>query len=192
MTDRAQEIAAAVAPLLIGAWRFNRRATEAHVWQHVVLSDDAAPGRGIEFKSYMQGGARFEVSGQLPSQGGSWWRSPSITVSQDRTPRAIAGDINRRLLPGYLALWEKRRADIERHLSEDAEHLQRYELLRKAAPDLTTFYHNHPVLSSDSFRFSKGKVRMHRRYDRLTLELSLSFAQVLQILFFLQGLEDDQ
>ena len=102
--SRLHDIAAGVAPLLEGQWRYNRLVEESEKTHHrhrATLNDDTLPRRQILFSSIWNRPERIEISGRLPARTGK----TRITVGQGRNIPAIAADIERRFLPGYLTEW---------------------------------------------------------------------------------------
>ncbi len=104
--DRLFALAEEVAPLLTGQWRYNRLAETRSDIRHAneaVLNDDTQPGRQLVLRPCWEAPGRIQIRGSLPQS----MSREKITVSEQRPARAVAGDINRRLLPGFLQEWRE-------------------------------------------------------------------------------------
>lgn len=177
-------LAEEVAPLLTGQWRYNRLAEKRSNIRHAneaVLNDDTQPGRQLVLRPSWETPGRIRVAGVLP-QGLSKTR---ITVSEQRTSPAIAGDINRRLLPAFLAEWQ---AAITRRQAREAE-LELYgyqvELLRQFVPEFHQLYRR-DLTGADEFYFQDGALRLYSGYNA-TVRLSLPFTDLVRVLMALYG-----
>jgi hypothetical protein len=177
-------LAEEVAPLLTGQWRYNRLAEKHSEIRHVneaVVNDDTQPGRQLVFRSCWETPGRLQIRGNLPQR----LSRVTITVAEQRTARAIAADINRRLLPGFLQEWQH--AATQRH-QQDAE-LELYghqvELLRKFVPEFHQLY-TRTLTGADEFYFRDGSVRLYASTNA-SLRLSLPFPDLVRALMALYG-----
>jgi hypothetical protein len=182
--DRLFALASEVAPLLTGQWRYNRLAETRSDIRHAneaVLNDDTQPGRQIMFRPCWEAPGRIQIRGSLPQS----LSREKITVSEQRLARAVAGDINRRLLPGFLQEW--RETETRRRQREAELELYRHqvELLRKFVPEFHQLY-NRSLTGADEFHFRDGTVQLYSSY-KATLRLSLPFADLVRVLMALYG-----
>ncbi|MFJ3182587.1 hypothetical protein ACIPJN_29930 [Streptomyces sp. NPDC086796] len=126
-------------------------------------------------KSYLKGaaGRRLKVEGRYSSEYHGW-RADSITVSMDRPAPAIARDIVRRFLPGYLATVD---ASIQAARKAEEERRARRRLNRRLAdmipglrarggydpaqePDRTRSYWSSPVYDETSTALVGGHIAL--------------------------------
>ena len=186
--DILKEIAQSVAPRLSGSWKYNALLTEEHScgWLKLaVVTDNSQPGRAIQFREDMNQRSRVAISGSLPKISGSHVRSSTrITVNPARSGKAIAGDINRRLLPDYLEAWNLRMAEIGNQTEQDEVFLQKIHLLQSFLPDLSPQGRN--AVSAQDFRFRLadeiyGKITMGRYYENYRVELTLDFERLVKL-----------
>ncbi len=190
--DELFEIAREAAPRIDGAWRFHLLRSQAvRSWSPVaVITDDRQPGRGIRIRRSRRNEHRLSLAGSLPPLDGRPGFTKPITVDPQRGGPALAGDINRRLLPAYLQAWERRSQAAAQADAEREEFLQKLALMRAIRPDLRC--RNGDPLRSRAFHWSDpegagGTIRMHPGFDRVGLELSLPFAQALRVLAVLKA-----
>lgn len=98
-------------------------------WRRIVHNDGRALSMMAQYPNANKG--RIEIYGELPSIDSAGRNHisdmrldrVSITVSVGRTPQAIAGEVNRRLLPDYATAYAKASeyiAGVNRHLAEQA------------------------------------------------------------------------
>lgn len=195
MSSRTEQLAVAVAPLLTGAWRFNCKASESDGWaDRLTISDDSEPGRVILFAPFSKSGEkRIEIYGRLPKYVYGSFSTDHMTVSESRSPLAIAHDINRRLIPDYLKKWDEQKAAINRHQREAAEHLQKIELVRRAVVKLRGEYGREITSNESNFTFKGGSLRMHPGGGiEPELKLQLDYSDVLQVLHFVKKMKADK
>ena len=143
-----------VAPLLNGQWRDNQLAaqcSEHRSGNRAVLSDDTQPGRQIVLRPAWQTPRRIELYGLLPSD---YPRKIRITVAQMRLVPAIAGDINRRLLPGFLSEWTEAKARRQQREAEIELYRHQVDLLRRFVPEFGQ-YRIEPYRRTESFTASQ-------------------------------------
>lgn len=192
LDNRIVEIAEQAAPFITGAWRFNRLASEkrSSEWRTIaVISDDEQPGRTIDLRPDWNKSGRIAISGSMPDN--SYYQG-HITVSDQRSGKAIAGDINRRLLPDYLRCWSKRHADHVERARKAVEFEQKRYLLSQILPGFRDGYAHG---SEERFYFEagndglRGKVQMYKYYseDTATLEVRLTFDQLVKLAAFISG-----
>jgi hypothetical protein len=182
--DRLFALAEEVAPLLTGQWRYNRLAEKRSDVRHAneaVLNDDTHPGRQLVFKPCWEMPGRIQIRGSLPES----LSREKITVSGERSARAIAADINRRLLPVFLKEWQ----EVETHRRQREAELELYrhqvELLTKFVPEFSLRY-NRSLTGADEFHFTDGSVQLSSSY-KATLRLSLSFPDLVRVFMALYG-----
>ena len=183
------ELATAAAPYLDGQWRFNRLQTNERSsgWlKMAVITDTAQVGRSLELREDMMQSGRVAISGDLLKLTGRLYRSEQkITVSPTRTGRAIAGDINRRLLPVYLNEWKERVALNERQSQSNDEFLQKLHLIQSFLPTLSA-ENGRNLVNSDRFCFRcadnvNGQITMYKAHPRIRIEVSLEFDKLLKL-----------
>lgn len=192
MSSRAEQLIVAVAPLIDGAWRYNIRASEyERYWTRYTLTDDTNTGRQIWFKDISKNGdSRLSVTGKLPSNFGRWESCHSITVSQSRSPIAIARDINRRFLAEYLEKWHNRQKGVDAFNAETETHFQRIELVRRITTDFRGQYGHRIESTTTNFNFAGGSVVLHRGNNwNADLKLDLSFEETIQVLHFVKQIK---
>src|SRR5712691_11937503 len=182
--DRLFALTEAVAPLLTGQWRYNRLAETRSDIRHAneaVLNDDTQPGRQLVFRPCWNISGRIQIRGSLPES----MSREKITISEQRPARAVAGDINRRLLPGFLKEWQE--VETRRRQREAELELYRHqvELLAKFVPEFHQLY-NRSLTGADEFHFKDGSVYLYSSY-KATLRLSLPFADLVRVLMALYG-----
>lgn len=194
--DTLIELAQGAAPHLKGRWRYNALETtnRSRGWLKVaVITDTNQVGRAVELRESVMQSGRVSVSGDIPKLTGQIYRSEqTITVSPTRTGRAISGDINRRLLPAYLEEWSSRIADNEMQLARNAEFLQKLHLIQSFLPTLKSG-NGRNFVDSDSFRFRcredlHGQITMYKSYNRIRLEVTLGFDDLLKLAAAIQKL----
>lgn len=184
--ERIHEIAQEAAPLLTGAWRFNRVRSQAvdkrYVWTSVaIISDDSTPGRAIRLRRCWRNRNRFSISGEIRGSAGSGESTKRITVDASRESRLIAGDINRRLIPAYLEEWKELEEQESRRRAVQEKLTHRLNLVKRFCPDLrpnpysrgTRFFWNHQGHTSELEMYSGDDVR---------LGLRISFDEALRII----------
>jgi len=113
---QARRLAPKVAEALGAGWSVDATATADNAGAVLVHTD----GRGLVLRVGWDGKGRLTVSGRYPHAPDFYRRNddrPEITVAVTRTPAAIAGEITRRLLPGY----ETRLAAVRTFLTDAAE-----------------------------------------------------------------------
>lgn len=186
------EIAREAAPRIDGAWRFNRIRSQAiQAWSPTaVITDDTESGREIRIRRSWRNQHRLALWGVLASLGAHPYSSKQITVNPQRGGWAIAGDINRRLLPSYLDDWEQRKGDLAKAQAKREEFLHKLHLIRTFCPDLRAV--NGDDARSDRFYWrgpaqATGSLRLYPGYDRVGIEISLRFADALRVLALLNN-----
>ena len=183
--SRLHDIAQGVAPLLDGQWRYNRLAAEnekTHWQNRATLNDDTRTGRQIVFCSIWNRPERINIYGSLPER----YSKTRITVGQGRDTPAIAADIERRFLPGYLTEWDEAEADKRRRAETMALYSHQVDLIRRIAPDFRQAY-TQQLTGCDEFYFKGGKVRLSSSGYDAHLELSLPFDKLVRVLIFLKS-----
>ena len=189
--NRAEQLAIAAAPLLSGAWRYNAtKSTTERYYKEFVLTDDNNREQSVVLHPITKGRQnRIEIYAQLGRFGAMSRRHNFITVSEDRTPQAIAGEIKRRVLPGYGEAIKERDALISESTKISEAHAQRVQLVKSVVSKFRGYYNSNYSLDETQFRFDNGSLRMYRdmrRYDKATLELELNFDQLIQVLHFVK------
>lgn len=183
------ELATAAAPHLDGHWRVNRLQAEERSsgWLKVaVITDTQQMGRALELRECGIQSGRVSISGDLRKRSGKVYRSEQkITVSPNRTGRAIAGDINRRLLPVYLKEWMSCEIENVRQARRDDEFVQKLHLIQSFLPTLKS-ENGRSLVDTDRFRFRcredlHGQITMYKSYHRIRLEVSLGFDDLLKL-----------
>jgi hypothetical protein len=179
---RLFELTQGVAPLLPGQWRYNHLAEKRSDVRHAneaILNDDIQPGRQLVFRPCWDSPGRIRIAGSLP-QGLS---KTHITVSEERTPAAVAGDITRRLLPDYLAEWKDTETRRRERESEMELYRHQVDLLRRFVPEFHQLY-NRTLSGADEFHFQDGSVQLYSNY-KASLQLSLPFEDLVRVLMAL-------
>lgn len=185
--ERLFTLAQSVAPLLTGEWRYNRLAEERRDYAHgnrAVISDDTKPGRRIVLRPCWRVAHRIEVYGELPSDRSS---QTKITVSPKRSARAVASDINRRLLPDFLKEWEQAEAYHEKRTAELERYRHQVDLLKRFVPDFRLLHGGQDLRGDDEFSVPHGTLRMYAGDYQATLKLSLPFEDLVKVLMLLYG-----
>lgn len=197
MNNRAEQLAIAAAPLIPGAWRYNatRSSTEGY-YKEYALTDDNNRGNSVLLHPTNKGRQnRIEIYAQLNRFGAMTCRHSFITVSQGRTPQAIAGEIKRRVLPGYADAIAARDALISESAKITEAHAQRVQLVKSVVSKFRGYYNSNYSADDTHFRFDHGSLRMYRdmqRHDKATMELELNFDQVIQVLHFVKKLKEPE
>ena len=184
--SRLHDIAQGVASFFDGQWHYNRLAAESaktHWGNRATLNDDTRAGRQIVFCAIWNRPERIEIYGSLPERYSSKTR---ITVGQGRDIPAIAADIGRRFLPGYLKEWDEAEADKRRRAETMALYSHQVDLIRTIAPDFRQAYAQE-LTGCDEFYFKGGKVRLSSSGYDARLELNLSFDELVRVLIFLKS-----
>jgi hypothetical protein len=104
--ERLFALAEEIAPLLTGQWRSNRLAEQRSDIRHAnqaVVNDDTQPGRQLVFQPCPDKPGRIHMRGSLRES----LSRVKIILSEQLPARAVAGDINRRLLPGFRQEWRE-------------------------------------------------------------------------------------
>ena len=182
---RLHDIARDVAPLLEGQWRYNRLAAESAKtpWgNRATLNDDTKPGRQIVFSSIWNRPERIEIYGTLPER----YSKTRITVGQGRDTPAIAADIERRFLPGYLNEWDEAEACKRQRAKTMVLYMHQVDMIRTIAPDFRQAY-TQELTGCDEFYFKGGKLRLSSSGYDAHLELSLSFDELVRVLILLKS-----
>ncbi len=183
--SRLHDIAQGAAPFLDGQWRYNRLAaesTQTHWGNRATLFDATRPARQIVFCAIWNRPERIEIYGSLPER----YSKTRITVGQGRDTPAIAADIGRRFLPGYLTEWDEAEADKHRRAETMALYSHQVDLIRTIAPDFRQAY-TQALTGCDEFYFKGGKVRLSSSGYDAHLELSLPFDELVRVLMFLKS-----
>ena len=191
MMTRLFEIAAGIAPLLNGSWRYNRmeeeRSERCDWLNKAVLNDSAHPGRQIVVSPIWNKPERIKIRGRIPHG----YCRRTITVAQRRDIPAIAADINRRFLPGFA---EEAEAAAASHAHEQ-ERLETYrhqvDILRRFLPGFR-HPHSRTLTGSDEFYFKGGSIRMSAYGHDADVKLSLPFDDLVRLLMFAYGGGADQ
>jgi hypothetical protein len=111
-------------------WKFNQLGEPSH-WRFEIIDGQ---GRSLVF-CHDTRADRFRIGGAFPRD----WPRPhsgdyrNIGISAARSPKAIAADVSRRLLPQYLAAFEQA---AQRHREERVEE-ERLELVQQALARVT-------------------------------------------------------
>lgn len=174
---------------------------------HLVVADTEYQGVGWDLGEMGEGlhirywSHKFEVSGWMPRDREEashiYEHSPHIKVSPTRTSLAIAKDIRRRLMPGYLLASNKAKARIQEYLGKvaDRDYLgdQLYEILEgnsvtagKALPRIsgTRIVSRYGTEESDSeyvsFELTPGG-------STVNVKLQLSNAEAIDLARYLTG-----
>jgi len=162
-------------------WKLNTL-DQASCWQRYIIDGQ---GRGLILsKEYNK--PKFKISGRFDKTITDPLHRDfcSIGVSINRTAKAIASDIQRRLLPQYLPAFDTAR---QRYL----ENQKKAELLNAMTHSLIKISKG-SVISHQScdtqktIRFEDGTATLYGYSEEVTLELGrLSMAQAIQIVAFL-------
>lgn len=137
--NRPCEIAPTIARLLPGNWRFHKieSAKTPSFRPGAVIQNDDNTKRRIFLDQSWRDEKRLTVSGAIE---GTTYRFPQgsrqITVAASRSAEAIAGDIGRRFLPGYLTA-----CDVQGKAAEVREAVKRdkqlkLSLLKRYLPEM--------------------------------------------------------
>lgn len=194
MSCRAEQLAVAVAPLLPGVWRYNaKKSTTERYYKEFVLTDDNNRGHSVVLHPVTKGRQnRIEIYAVLNQFGCMSRRHGSATVAEERTPQAIAGEIKRRVLPGYGDAVAERDALISQSNSISESHRQRVQLVKSCVTNIRGYYNSGIRDDDTQFRFDGGSLRMYRDMqprEKATLELELTFDQLIQVLHFVKELK---
>jgi hypothetical protein len=187
--EQSFRIATEAAPFINGAWRFNNTFTsQCHRQGCAVLSDDRQPGRAIEFFASWSAKDRITIKGTLPSLGAHDRYTNQITVAPHRSGKAVAGDINRRLLPDYLDAWTKRQAEIAADRARVDLHKIKLDMIKSYCPELRARYGG-KLEDTHDLRTRFGELRLWYQSQRADLTLALSFDDLIRVLHFLKAEE---
>jgi len=116
--------------LCLDGWEYD--STSTHCWEDR-SNLIGAGGRGIHISADAYGHrGRWCISGNYPQaqdgylfnpNGRYGWTVPGITCTRSKTAQQVARDIQRRLLPEYLPMWDKLAADRDQHdqVNQDAQ-----------------------------------------------------------------------
>lgn len=112
---------------------------------------------------------------------------PRITVSATRAPDAIAGDIQRRFMPGFDRCWQiagQRVAERQYRLNEQRRIVKLLATAFNAEPRDDSkirlgSYPNQPSGRIDVYHSSDGKTTIHAQLNHLTIDQALAIAQAL-------------
>jgi hypothetical protein len=182
---RLFEVAQGVAPLLKGQWRYNQLAaqcSEHRAGNRAVLNDDTKPRRQIIFRPAWHTPGRIELYGLLPTDYPS---NTKITVAETRSVPAIASDINRRLLPGFLAEWTEAEARCQKREAEMELYRHQVDLLRRFVPEFAQYPNRGRLTGSDEFYFRDGRLQLFSSGFKASLRLSLPFDEMVRVLMAL-------
>lgn len=182
--DRLFALAEEVAPLLTGQWRYNRLAETRSDVRHAneaVVNDDTQPRRQIVLRSCWDMPGRIQICGSLRES----LSHVKITISEQRPARAVAEDINRHLLPGFLQEWQETETRCQARDAEMELYRHQVEVLRKFVPEFHQLY-NRSLSGADEFHFRDGSVQLHASY-KASLHLSLPFPDLACVLMALYG-----
>jgi hypothetical protein len=182
--ERLFALAEEVPPLLTGQWRSNRLAEQRSDIRHAnqaVVNDDTQPGRQLVFRPCWDIPGRVQIRGSLRES----LSRVKITVSEQRPARAVAGEINRRLLPGFLQEWQEAETRCRQREAELELYRHQVELLRRFVPEFSLRY-NRELSGADEFTFRDGSVQLYSNY-KASLRLSLPFADLVRVLMALYG-----
>ncbi len=171
--ERLFALAEEIAPLLTGQWRSNRLAEQRPDIRHAnqaVVNDDTQPGRQLVFQPCPDKPGRIHMRGSLRES----LSRVNIILSEQLPARAVAGDINRRLLPGFRQEW--REAETCRQAQEAKLELDRHQvaLLRWFVLEFS-LRSNRELSGADEFCFRDGSVQLSSSH-KASLRLSLRFA----------------
>ena len=178
------ELTTEIAPLLKGKWRYNQLAEENErgYIRRALINDDTQPGRQVVLRPYAPQAGRIQIYGLVPNRSSQ----TKITVSEKRTARAIAGDINRRLLPGYLSEWE---AAQQFHQKREAElDIYRHQVnLLRFVPGMDRQRGSNTLTGADEFWFEGGSMCLYSGGHKAHVRLSLSFDDLVRVMMVLYG-----
>lgn len=164
--------------LYLGApWKFNRLGAPSD-WRFEII--DGA-GRGLFFRLDKD---KFRISGAFPRNRTSLYHTqiPRIGVSHSRPAKAIAADIQRRLIPAYLKSYA---AAAEKYQAEQEQERQLdiiAEMIRKASNGRCINERN----SDRRIYFDKGEARF---WNDQKIHLTLRDLSVEQAVKILAGLK---
>ena len=174
-----RKLAEQIAPFLKG-WRYNRVLTDqlSEHWQSPCILSNG--NRRFRIGTSWRDKGRVSVSGEHSRH--------TITVSPNRAPRAIAGDIERRFLPVYLKDVTEYEKSVQ-SMADKAEVVrQQTELLRKVCPNLRVG-HGH----SSEMHFDGGSYRFGYSPDSYSITFNqLTFDESLRLAYFVQSLKEPQ
>ena len=171
-----QAIIEQVALYLGRPWKFNHLEQESS-WQRQIIDGQ---GRALIF-SHQYNSERFKISGKFDRRFTEPLHSDyhSIGVSFTRHPKAIAADIQRRLLPNYLKAYDQARQRYIDNQSKIERINHMAHLLSKAS--------NGCIISDGATQkricFTNGEMTFYGSSEELSLSLhSLSVEDVLKVL----------
>tara|TARA_R110002072_G_scaffold54002_1_gene141969 strand:- start:25 stop:606 length:582 start_codon:yes stop_codon:yes gene_type:complete len=184
--NRPCEIAPTIARLLPGNWRFHQiesqRASE-HRPGAVIQNDDRTALR-IFLNQCWRDDKRLTISGPVPGQHTRYPQERRITVAASRSAEAIAGDINRRFLPGYLKACEAGEKFAEGRNAVERDKELKFSLLKRYLPEMRE---NRSSRLSHRCRF--GQIDLSYDRERVHIDGQLPFD--LFIAFLASLPEDD-
>ena len=182
-----------IAALLPGRWRYApiRSTIERDWFKHrtnpksldrleLVIQCDDNQGRALELRTCWEDESRFKIAGFLGDQ----TTRASITVAQSRSAKAIAADIERRLLPDY----EKAFTDWQEHERRRAVDLETFEikerLLMQTFPHITKRTWGSP---ERQYFLHRGTVETYPFVDHeWQLKIQLDFETMMKVIALIQ------
>ncbi|MEM9422372.1 MAG: hypothetical protein AAF986_07705 [Pseudomonadota bacterium] len=183
MTDRIEEIAKGVARLLDGQWIYNHLA-DKNWCTRAELFDQKNRNRVMTFSTIWNKPDRVCIRAFVKETG----VSDEITVSQDRTIPAIAGDINRRLLPPFIEKAVQAESDMEQQAVENAAEQLKVDLLKRFLPNFRAAQGGR----SYQYYFDGGAVELWRYNGKARVELDLDFDNLVRVLHFVYAGESNE
>jgi hypothetical protein len=161
------KLAELVAPFLEG-WRFNRVLSEPSGWRPkaIFTNDDRYQ---FTMQPYWQNESRVVIRGAHSRH--------EITASPERPPQHIAGDIERRFLPQYMADLSEYLAREKQREEEATELALKLNLFEQV---LGPFRNDHGYRKATDYHFDGGSISF--RYDgRIDLTLNLSYDDAIRV-----------
>ncbi|WP_298983103.1 hypothetical protein [uncultured Roseibium sp.] len=158
-------------------WKFNHRAETVYNRYEII---DGGGGALVLVKDYRK--ARFSVHGRFPRATTSAFhrQCKSISFAANRAPKAIAADISRRFLPGYVAAFAEARQMLLQEQAEDEERTQIARLLAQVSKGREGYHSSNSANRTVYFSDGAAEVMSAQRVD---LKLSsLSAAEAIRIL----------
>ena len=153
-------------------WKLDRNRRE---WYEELTTRDA-------WLMMQRDGKRIHISADHPREMERVYNAPSITVSADRTPEAIARDIVTRLLPNARAYFQTCRAETIRV----KERQQAHQLLLHSLKEFTTWKQTDSDKTRTQWRGNKARADVYSnfiselRIDSPTIEQTITILKILK------------